>query len=95
MDISRTPPETRYAKSGDIHIAYQTVGNGLLDLETHLIIRWMQWIQQESSLHESAGLVRSAHDGQDVRELGILLSPAGVQVDSLIGGQPLGLALPT
>jgi hypothetical protein len=55
----------------------------------------MQWIQQESSLHESAGLVRSAHDGQDVRELGILLSPAGVQVDSLIGGQPLGLALPT
>jgi pimeloyl-ACP methyl ester carboxylesterase len=27
-----TPPETRYAKSGDVHIAYQVVGNGLLDL---------------------------------------------------------------
>jgi hypothetical protein len=27
-----TPPETRYAKSGDVHIAYQVVGNGPLDL---------------------------------------------------------------
>jgi class 3 adenylate cyclase len=27
-----TPPETRYAKSGDIHIAYQVFGNGPLDL---------------------------------------------------------------
>jgi pimeloyl-ACP methyl ester carboxylesterase len=26
------PPETRYAKSGDIRIAYQIVGNGPLDL---------------------------------------------------------------
>ena len=25
-------PETRYAKSGDIHIAYQVIGNGPLDL---------------------------------------------------------------
>jgi pimeloyl-ACP methyl ester carboxylesterase len=25
-------PETRYAKSGDLHIAYQVVGNGELDL---------------------------------------------------------------
>src|SRR5882762_6126371 len=27
-----TPPETRYAKSGDVSIAYQVVGNGVLDL---------------------------------------------------------------
>ena len=27
-----TPPETRYAKSGDVSIAYQVVGNGELDL---------------------------------------------------------------
>lgn len=27
-----TPPETRYAKSGDVSIAYQVVGNGPLDL---------------------------------------------------------------
>jgi pimeloyl-ACP methyl ester carboxylesterase len=26
------PPETRYAKSGDIHIAYQVIGSGQLDL---------------------------------------------------------------
>ena len=25
-------PETRYAKSGDVHIAYQVVGSGPLDL---------------------------------------------------------------
>jgi len=27
-----TPPETRYAKSGDLRIAYQIVGNGPFDL---------------------------------------------------------------
>ena len=26
------PPETRYARSGDLHIAYQVVGDGPLDL---------------------------------------------------------------
>src|SRR5262249_55524052 len=26
------PPETRYARSGDVNIAYQVVGNGPLDL---------------------------------------------------------------
>ena len=25
-------PETRYAKSGDVHIAYQVVGDGSIDL---------------------------------------------------------------
>jgi hypothetical protein len=25
-------PETRYAKSGDVHVAYQVVGDGPLDL---------------------------------------------------------------
>ena len=27
-----TPPETRYAKSGDVHIAYQVSGTGPFDL---------------------------------------------------------------
>src|SRR5436305_15070990 len=27
-----TPPETRYAKNGDVHIAYQVLGGGPLDL---------------------------------------------------------------
>src|SRR2546421_1487511 len=26
------PPDTRYARSGDVHIAYQVVGEGPLDL---------------------------------------------------------------
>jgi class 3 adenylate cyclase len=26
------PPETRYARSGDVHIAYQVAGNGVIDL---------------------------------------------------------------
>jgi hypothetical protein len=26
------PPDTRYAKSGDVHLAYQIVGDGPLDL---------------------------------------------------------------
>jgi hypothetical protein len=32
MERLRTLPETRYAKSGDVHIAYQIVGTGPLDL---------------------------------------------------------------
>jgi class 3 adenylate cyclase len=30
--VPRTTPETRYAKSGDVNIAYQVVGNGPVDL---------------------------------------------------------------
>src|SRR5688572_5406215 len=39
-------PETRYAKSGDVHIAYQVVGDGPLDLVlvpafvSHLETNW-------------------------------------------------------
>jgi pimeloyl-ACP methyl ester carboxylesterase len=39
-------PETRYAKSGDVHIAYQVVGDGPIDLVfvpgwiTHLELAW-------------------------------------------------------
>lgn len=33
------PPETRYAKSGDVHVAYQVVGKGPLDLV--LVPGWM------------------------------------------------------
>src|SRR5205085_7446798 len=32
MGAAMTPPETRYAKSGDVHIAYQVVGSGPFDL---------------------------------------------------------------
>ncbi len=26
------PPDTKYAKSGDVHIAYQVIGDGPIDL---------------------------------------------------------------
>src|SRR5947208_9942092 len=40
------PPETRYAKSGDVHIAYQTFGEGPRDLvivtgfASHVDLAW-------------------------------------------------------
>ncbi len=42
------PPETRYAKSGDVNIAYQVVGEGPLDLVlvhgfiSHLELDWQE-----------------------------------------------------
>ena len=39
-------PETKYAKSGDVHIAYQVVGDGPVDLVfvpgwiTHVELSW-------------------------------------------------------
>jgi pimeloyl-ACP methyl ester carboxylesterase len=32
MEGAMEPPETRYAKSGDVHIAYQVLGTGAFDL---------------------------------------------------------------
>jgi pimeloyl-ACP methyl ester carboxylesterase len=32
MEVSAMLPETRYAKSGDVHIAYQVMGSGRIDL---------------------------------------------------------------
>ncbi len=40
VDAVRMPPETRYAKSGDVNIAYQVVGEGPLDLV--LVHGWVQ-----------------------------------------------------
>jgi len=45
--VSTVQPETRYAKSGDVHIAYQVVGDGPLDLVfvpgfvSHLEAGWL------------------------------------------------------
>jgi hypothetical protein len=44
--MMRSLPETRYAKSGDVHIAYQVIGEGPLDLVvvpgwvSHLEYQW-------------------------------------------------------
>ena len=41
------PPETRYARSGDLHIAYQVVGDGPID-----ILYVPTWISQVEHLWE-------------------------------------------
>ena len=38
-----TAPETRYVKSGDVHIAYQVVGSGPVDLV--LVPGWVSNIE--------------------------------------------------
>jgi len=46
-------PETRYAKSGDVHIAYQVIGDGLIDLVfvpgwlTHVELGWDDPLEAE------------------------------------------------
>lgn len=53
MTILPTPPQTRYAKSGDVHIAYQVIGNGPLDLV------WVPgWISHVELVWEEPGLAR-------------------------------------
>ncbi len=37
------PPETHYAKSGDVHIAYQVVGQGPFDLV--LVPGWVSHVE--------------------------------------------------
>ncbi len=47
------PPETRYARSGDLHIAYQVVGDGPLDL-----VYVPTWISQVEHYWEEPGVKR-------------------------------------
>jgi hypothetical protein len=44
-------PETRYAKSGDVHIAYQVVGEGPIDLV--LVYGWISHIEHQWEDHRS------------------------------------------
>jgi class 3 adenylate cyclase len=47
------PPETRYARSGDLHIAYQVVGDGPIDL-----VYVPTWISQVEHYWEEPGIKR-------------------------------------
>jgi class 3 adenylate cyclase len=47
------PPQTRYARSGDLHIAYQVLGDGPMDL-----IYVPTWISQVEHLWEEPGIAR-------------------------------------
>lgn len=47
------PPQTRYARSGDLHIAYQVVGSGPIDL-----VYVPSWISQVEHYWEEPGIAR-------------------------------------
>jgi hypothetical protein len=50
MVRTRVPPETRYAKSGRVHIAYQTVGSGPLDLVlVPGFVSHVEWLWEEAA----------------------------------------------
>jgi pimeloyl-ACP methyl ester carboxylesterase len=59
-------PETRYAKSGDVHIAYQVTGTGPRDLimvpgfVTHLELAWDSptWVRVIERLGSFSRLIR-------------------------------------
>lgn len=53
MDTEVVPSETRYARSGDVHIAYQVVGNGPLDL-----VFVMGWVSHVDSFWEEPRVAR-------------------------------------
>lgn len=61
--VAMTPPETRYAKAGDAHIAYQVVGEGPIDLLfvpswfSHLELLW-EGPQEEKVLSRLASFSR-------------------------------------
>ena len=50
------PPETRFARNGDIHLAYQTVGSGPLDLL--LIDTWVHHVEAVWEFPDFARLLR-------------------------------------
>ena len=61
--LAREQPATRYARSGDVNLAYQIVGDGPLDVIvvpgglTHLEVSW-EWPPLARFLHELASLGR-------------------------------------
>lgn len=51
-----TDPETRYARNGETHIAYQVVGNGQIDLV--LVDSWIHHVEMVWDIPEYARLLR-------------------------------------
>jgi hypothetical protein len=48
MELMRTPPETRHAKSGDLQIAYQVVGSGPFNLViVPGFVSHIEWLWEE------------------------------------------------
>lgn len=77
-----TPPKTRYAKSGDVHVAYQTLGEGPLDLVvapgfvSNLDLAW-EWPPLARMVERLAGYARVT-----------LFDKRGTGLSDRIGGVP-------
>ncbi|HVO14195.1 MAG TPA: adenylate/guanylate cyclase domain-containing protein [Alphaproteobacteria bacterium] len=77
-----TPPKTRYAKSGDVHVAYQTLGEGPLDLViapgfvSNLDLVW-EWPPLADMIERLAGYARVT-----------LFDKRGTGLSDRVGGVP-------
>jgi pimeloyl-ACP methyl ester carboxylesterase len=71
-DSNVEPPETRYTKSGDAHIAYQVVGDGPIDLL--FVNEWLNHIDEQWGEPRIATFL----DGLTQSSRLILFNPRGV-----------------
>ena len=56
-------PETKYAKSGDLHIAYQTIGTGSFDLVfMHGWISHIEHMWEEPRIDRKSTRLNSSHE---------------------------------
>ena len=85
-------PETRYAKSGDVHIAYQVVGNGPMDLVlipglfTHVEHQWDEpsFARFLNRLASFSRLIVSDARGAGLSDQAPELPPMEEQIDDLM-----------
>ena len=63
MDI----PEIRYARSGDVHIAYQVLGDGPIDLAFRQQTHSLELRTDVSNLAEALELLDDGDDGAQQR----------------------------
>jgi pimeloyl-ACP methyl ester carboxylesterase len=73
-------PVTRYAKSGDVHIAWQTLGEGPIDLV--FVPGWVSHVEAAWRFPEIVSFLRKLARMDDVRAV---LDAAGVRYAVLFG----------
>jgi pimeloyl-ACP methyl ester carboxylesterase len=76
------PPETRYARSGDVNIAWQAIGEGPADLV--LVPGWISHVEQAWEVPAYAACLRRLADFCRV----ILLDRRGTGLSDSVGGLP-------
>ena len=63
-------PETKYAKSGDVHVAYQVLGNGPIDLV--IVPGWVSHIELVWEEPQAAAVLRlleALEEDDDVQQV--------------------------